>query len=259
MTSHVSTHIDALGHIGIGDTLYGGASANESVSDGGLSHGGIEQTPPFITRAVLIDVAAYKGVDRLDAGYAIQAADLEGALQAQGVDVSEGIIVLIHTGSDDTFLNSPEAHAASSPGLSLDAGRWLSRHRVVAVGADNHALEVQPGEVDGVLFPVHQHLLVNQGIYIIENMKLDELAERRVFESTLIMLPTKFTGATGAPVKDHRPALGRSHAPSPRHHPRAVCRHRQARRRRHGGGVSSQRYEAGSGRGAESPAASLHG
>ena len=201
MTSHVSTHIDALGHIGIGDTLYGGASANESVSDGGLSHGGIEQTPPFITRAVLIDVAAYKGVDRLDAGYAIQAADLEGALQAQGVDVSEGIIVLIHTGSDDTFLNSPDAHAASSPGLSLDAARWLSRHRVVAVGADNHALEVQPGEVDGVLFPVHQHLLVNQGIYIIENMKLDELAERRVFESTLIMLPTKFTGATGAPVR----------------------------------------------------------
>ena len=37
--------------------------------------------------------------------------------------------------------------------------------------------------------------------YIIENMKLDELAERRIFESTLIMLPTKFKGATGAPVR----------------------------------------------------------
>jgi kynurenine formamidase len=32
-------------------------------------------------------------------------------------------------------------------------------------------------------------------------MKLDELAARRIFESTLIMLPTKFRGATGAPVR----------------------------------------------------------
>ena len=201
LTTHVGTHIDALGHASIGDTLYGGASGEESVSDNGLSHGGIEKAPPFIARAVLIDVAAYKGVDRLDPGYAIQPEDLEGALQVQGVGVSEGAIVLIHTGSDETFLEDPEAHAGSTPGLSLDAARWLSSRRVVAVGADNHALEVQPGETLGVLFPVHQHLLVNQGIYIIENMKLDELVERRIFESTLIMLPTKFKGATGAPVR----------------------------------------------------------
>ncbi len=201
LTMHVSTHVDAIGHISIGNTLYGGASGEESVSDSGISHGGIEQAPPFIARAVLIDVAAYKGVDRLDPGYGIQPEDLEGALQAQGVDVSEGTIVLIHTGSDETFLENPEAHAASTPGLSLDAARWLSSRRVIAVGADNHALEVEPGETPGVLFPVHQHLIVNQGIYIIENMKLDELAERRIFESTLIMLPTKFKGATASPVR----------------------------------------------------------
>ena len=201
LTMHVSTHVDAIGHVSIGNTLYGGASGEESVSDNGLSYAGIEKAPPFIARAILIDLAAYKGVGRLDAGYAIQPEDLEGALRAQGVDVSEGTIVLIHTGSDETFLEDPEAHAASSPGLSLDAARWLSSRRVIAVGADNHALEVQPGETPGVLFPVHQHLIVNQGIYIIENMKLDELAERRIFESTLIMLPTKFKGATGAPVR----------------------------------------------------------
>ena len=201
LTTHVGTHIDALGHISIGDTLYSGASGANSATAGGISHGGIEESPSFIARAVLIDVAAYKGVDRLDPGYAIQPDDLEGALDAQGVDVSEGVIVLIHTGSDETFLEDPEPHAASTPGLSLDAARWLSSRRVVAVGADNHALEVQPGETPGVLFPVHQHLIVNQGIYIVENLKLDELAERRIFESTLIMLPTKFKGATGAPVR----------------------------------------------------------
>ena len=118
MTMHVSTHVDALGHVSIGNTLYAGAAGEESVSDNGLSHAGIDTAPPFIARAVLIDVAAYKGVDRLDPGYAIQPDDLEGALQAQGVDVSEGTIVLIHTGSDETFLERPEAHAESTPGLS---------------------------------------------------------------------------------------------------------------------------------------------
>ena len=201
LTMHVSTHIDAIGHISIGNTLYGGATGDASVSENGISHGGIEKAPPFIVRAILIDVAAYKGVDRLDPGYAIQPDDLEGALQRQGVDVSEGTIVLIHTGSDETFLETPEAHAASTPGISLDAARWLSSRRVIAVGGDNHALEVEPGEMPGVLFPVHQHLIVNQGIYIIENMKLDELAERQIFESTVIILPTKFKGATGAPVR----------------------------------------------------------
>lgn len=201
MTTHVGTHVDAIGHVSGGDTLYGGVSAAQVVSETGLTHAGIESAPPFIARAVLIDVAAYKGVDRLDPGYAIRPSDLEGALRAQGVDVTEGTIVLIHTGSDDTFLNDPAAHATSAPGLNLGVARWLSSRRVVAVGGDNHGLEVQPGETASQVFPVHQHLLVNQGIYIIENMKLDELADRGAYESTLIMLPTKFKGATGSPVR----------------------------------------------------------
>ena len=137
----------------------------------------------------------------MEAGYGITPDDLAGTARAQGVEVGEGMIALVHTGSDDTFLNDPVAHAASSPGLTLDAARWLSSRRVVAVGGDNQTLEVQPGEEEGVLFPVHQHFIVNQGIYIIENMKLDELAERRIYESTVIILPTKFRGATGSPVR----------------------------------------------------------
>ena len=44
-------------------------------------------------------------------------------------------------------------------------------------------------------------MLVNQGIYLIENMKLDEVAEKKIFESTVIMLPTRCRGATGSPVR----------------------------------------------------------
>lgn len=201
MTTHVSTHIDAIGHISIGDTLYSGASGKETVSASGIAYGGIEKAPPFIARAVLIDVAGYKGVDRLEAGYAITPEDLEGALRAQGSQITKGVIALIHTGSDETFLANSHAHAESTPGISMDAARWLSSRRVIAVGGDNHGVEVLPGETPGELFPVHQHFITNQGIYIIENMKLDELAERKVYESTVIILPTKFKGATAAPVR----------------------------------------------------------
>ena len=201
MTTHVSTHIDAIGHISVGDTLYSGASGKETVAVNGLAHGGIEKAPPFIARAVLIDVARYKGVDRLEAGYAITPEDLEGALKAQGSQITRGVIALLHTGSDESFLADPHAHAESTPGISLDAARWLSSRRVIAVGGDNHGVEVLPGETPGELFPVHQHLITNQGIYMIENMKLDELAARKAYESTVIILPTKFKGATAAPVR----------------------------------------------------------
>ena len=49
-----------------------------------------------------------------------------------------------------------------------------------------------------------QHMeneMSRMGIYLIENMKLDELAERKIFESTVIMLPTRYRGATGSPVR----------------------------------------------------------
>ena len=52
LTTHVGTHIDAIGHVSIGDTLYAGASVGSSVTEDGLTHGGIEKAPPFITRAV---------------------------------------------------------------------------------------------------------------------------------------------------------------------------------------------------------------
>ncbi len=201
LTTHVGTHIDALGHITIRDEMYNGVSESVGVLDQGLQHAGIEKAPPFIARAVLIDVAAYRGVSLLKPGFAIQPDDLEGALRRQGVTIRKGVIALIHTGSHKTFLENPVQHADTTPGISMAAARWLSSRKVVAVGADNHAIEVLPGEDPKLAFPVHQHLIVNQGIYLIENMKLDVLADRKINESTLIMLPAKFRGATGSPVR----------------------------------------------------------
>ncbi len=201
MTTHVSTHIDALGHVTIASEFYNGIPIEDGESDSGLTINGIEKSPPFIARGILIDVAAYKGVESLEAGYPITPADLQGALKKQGMKIPAGSIVFIHTGWGKNFTAQPQHYAHTGPGIGLAASKWLASQKVVAIGADNMALEVVPGEDPKAVFPVHQHLLVKQGIYIIENAKTDELAAKKLYQTTTVMLPTKFRGATGTPLR----------------------------------------------------------
>ena len=201
MTTHVSTHIDALGHATIATESYNGLHRDEAATDTGLTRQGIEQSPPFIARAVLIDVAAYKNVPSLEPGYAITPEDLQGALKQQGSTVPKGAVVYLHTGWGKNYTEDPERYAHTGPGIGLAASKWLAAQNVLAIGADNMALEVTPGEDPTIVFPVHQHLLVKQGIYIIENVKTDQLAAEKRYNSTTIMLPTKLRGATGTPLR----------------------------------------------------------
>ncbi|MBV9245133.1 MAG: cyclase family protein, partial [Methylobacteriaceae bacterium] len=45
------------------------------------------------------------------------------------------------------------------------------------------------------------HTLVEAGVYLIENLILDELARDGVKSFCFILLATKFRGATGCPVR----------------------------------------------------------
>ena len=48
--------------------------------------------------------------------------------------------------------------------------------------------------------PVHQIALVVNGIHLLENLKLDELAGKQVYEFALIVQPLKMQGGTGSTV-----------------------------------------------------------
>src|SRR5580700_2054989 len=103
MSDHSGTHIDQLNHVGIkqenGEYLiYNGIRNRDAIDTFGTRKLGIETMPPLITRGILIDVAGLKGVDFLEAGYAIQPNELDGALAAQGINVKRGDTVLVHTG-----------------------------------------------------------------------------------------------------------------------------------------------------------------
>jgi len=201
MTMHVGTHIDALGHFTIADEMYNGYSAEDSLGNWGLERLGIEQAPPIITRAVILDLAAYKGVEHLEGGTVVTPVDLEGAMRRQKVSIQQGDAVLMHTGWSKYFMTDNQKYVSAEPGLGEDSARWLTDQKVAAIGADNMAVEVMPMEDARKAFPVHQHLLVEKGVYIIENLRLDDPLKDGVYECLFILLPVKYKGATASPVR----------------------------------------------------------
>jgi kynurenine formamidase len=199
---HTGTHIDALCHQAENLQMYGGIMAGPaSQTSTGFKVLGVETIRPLVSRGVLLDVAGHAGVDRLPDLHAISNEELMQTAAAQGLAIAEGTVVLIRTGSGSLW-SDPATYLRSS-GLSSDASRWLANQRVLAVGADNMALDVI-GYVDpdmGVSLPGHVILLVRAGIYIIENLYLEELAKNRVYDFTFVCLPLKIAGATGSPIR----------------------------------------------------------
>ena len=86
---HGPTHWDGLAHIYGEGKLYNGYDARTSVTSRGALRNGVHHAADkVVTRGVLLDVARYKQVKRLAAGYAITPEDLEGAARKQGVSFS---------------------------------------------------------------------------------------------------------------------------------------------------------------------------
>jgi kynurenine formamidase len=185
--------------VGDEDLFYNGFKRSEFGTAYGLTKLGIENVGVFFVRGVLVDVAGYRGVERMKAGEVVTAADLEGALKRQGLTVREGEVVLIRTGHGQLWMKDNAEFSAGEPGLGMEAGQWLCDHKIVLVGTDTWAGEVVPPEDPDRPFPVHQLLLVRHGIYNLENLDLEELARDKVYEFAFIFAPLRLKGATGSP------------------------------------------------------------
>ena len=201
---HGAPTLDALGHIGHDGKLFGGVEATASEGPGGLLALGVEHYPAerFVNRAVLLDVARYKAVEVLEPGYEITAEDLAGTAEQQGVDVKAGDSVLIRTGFGQYFASDKAKYLGLRPGPGESAAQWLAEHKIFLTGADQLSYEVFPEQ--GTIFPAHRILLADNGIYIVENLNLEELAqvlaERGNYEFALVLNPPRIRGATGAAI-----------------------------------------------------------
>jgi kynurenine formamidase len=229
------TQIDALGHFGYlpqawdgkapfpadGARYYGGYTQKDvkPTSDSPLLKLGMEKMQPIITSAVLLDAKALVGKGQpMKAGEIVTAKHIEAMLKAQGLakrGILPGDVVYVRTGWGDNWKDpdTDKTYYAHAPGLSYDAAQYLGERRIVAIGLDTPFVDPvpegmlagkagpAPGVPAGVPFALHHHMLTQMGIHHIENAKLDEIANDRVWTSCTMILPPREKGSAGAAVR----------------------------------------------------------
>jgi len=196
----VGTQFDTFSHQMIGSSMYNCVTLDAAASRTGFTRLSVDQVGTLFTRGVLLDVAALKGVAALAENYEITPKDLQDALAAQKLTLQPGDAVLIHTGWGTLWGKDNARYQRVSPGIGTAAAEWLAKQDPMVVGADNTAVEISPNPDPDLAGPVHQIMLVVNGIHLLENLRLDELAARRAYEFALIVEPLKIQGGTGSTV-----------------------------------------------------------
>ena len=146
-------------------------------------------------------MAGADGGQFLENGRAVGPDDLKRALDKAKLALRPGDVVFVRTGWGKFFMTDNDKYLSGEPGLNEAAAHFLTSQDVVAIGADNMAVEVLPAEKHEILMPVHQHCLAEAGVYLVENLALDALAKAGIHSFCLAMIPIKFKGATGSPVR----------------------------------------------------------
>ncbi len=214
MCTCAGTHIDALSHVTYDGAMYNGFPATNVTASAGATTCGAERLPAIVTRGILLDVAAAKGVDGLDEvdpGYAITAEDLDLAADRAGVQVEPGDAVLVRTGEMRHFRAGRRKRYALGddyrfPGLSVHTVDWLHRHDVAAAFTDTYAYEAFPPPSPdwSDTLAVHMLHLRDMGLLQGQNWDLEDLAAACAasgrHDFLLLAAPEPITGATSAPV-----------------------------------------------------------
>ncbi len=195
---HLGTHIDALCHAWCDDCLYNGFPGSTVRSTTRALRCGVEKMPPLVTRGVLLDVVRLRG-RAAASGDTIGQAELQDAAAQAGVTLREGDAVLIRTGWLESQDPAQGIDFNAEPGIDVEAALWLAESGVAMVGADNFAIETLPFP-PGTVFPVHQRLIRDYGIPLLENAVLQPLAEAGATEFLFLGLPLPIAGATGSPL-----------------------------------------------------------
>jgi len=198
MPLHIGTHVDALCHAWYDDKLYNGYLGNTIRSTSGAAHLGIEKMPPIFTKGVLLDIVRMRG-RALYQSEIITEHDLEQACLKQNITIKKGDAILIRTGWLEAQKNESHVSFNEEQGINKEAAQWLADKEVCVVGADNYAVEVLPFK-ENTIFPVHQLLIRDYGISLIEGLMLDHLVAAGRFEFLFVSSPLPFVGGTGSPI-----------------------------------------------------------
>jgi kynurenine formamidase len=233
-TANQGTQMDAFGHFAYTEKVWDGEAKiknNEIKYFDGLTQDdvkqtqnspllklGIENVPPIITSALLLDVRKFANQGKkYSAGEFITRDDLEITLQKSGLSkrgIIPGDVIMIYTGWSDYYKDpdTTKIYYSTAPGISYDAAKYLASKEVVAVGLDTCCVDARPdpnnpdsfkqpeGTPKNQSFPVHDYFLTKVGVHTLENLNLKKIANNGVYESCTMILPLKSKGSAGSPI-----------------------------------------------------------
>ncbi|WP_078429648.1 cyclase family protein [Alkalihalobacterium alkalinitrilicum] len=199
LNTHGATHMDALSHVWYDQQLYNGYS-EDSVKSKGAKHCGIEKVKGITTRAVLLDLPTFKGVEHLEGGEVITPEMLDECAASQGIKVKPGDMVFIRTGWLKMLDKDPQLFEHSEPGIGEACVQWIYEKEIIGIATDNLAVEVKPEERKDAVLPVHMKALRDLGVYFMELFNFEELAKDQVYECMFVAAPLSITGAVGSPI-----------------------------------------------------------
>ncbi len=227
----VGTQFDGPGHIGVrtskGDFFYNGRMLSKVAGAYGVGPLGVEHVADkgYVCRGVLLNAAAYRGMDRLpvpapppnkgDPGI-ITDEDVKAMVKRQGIaPIGEGDCVFLYTGHGniwhprdwDTYDAAEKKKRVAEfnsgePGFGISACNYLAERKIILTGADTWAVEAVAPTFGGETaqpFECHLRLQPREGIWNIENLDLSQLVEDNVSEFLFVWSPLKIKGATGSP------------------------------------------------------------
>ncbi len=194
----VGTQLDGFAHQLYGDSFYNCFKFEDIATRTGYKKLGVENIGSLISRGILIDIAALKGVDMIEQDYEITLSDIHQALNRQNTKIESGDAVIINTGWGGNRGVNNDIYGTNTPGIGIESAQWLVEKQPILVGTDTCCVEFRSPE--NRRLDVHSLLLIEQGIYMIENMALEQIAKEKVYEFLFIVQPLKLKGATGSAV-----------------------------------------------------------
>ena len=203
-----STQYDALGHLWYDGKLWNGFDARTTI--GGLDKASVEPIAQrgVVGRAVLLDMARFRGKDTLDKGETFTHEDLMACAQAQGTPIEKRDILIIRTNFLQLFFEQGEAfyEGFNEPGLvySPELVQWFQDMEIPNLVTDTIANEVTTDPNNGIALVLHNALMRNLGVTLTEITDLEQLAadcaEDGRYAFLYVAAPLKVAKGSGSPV-----------------------------------------------------------
>jgi kynurenine formamidase len=200
------THLDALNHMAWNGQFYNGVpAAAVTAALGGPFGSGERVSRGVVARGVLLDAPLALGLDWIEPDSPITAAHLEACQQAAAVEVQPGDVVIIRTGRDRRLRERGAAASGSADMAGLDVAclPWLHEREVAMLACEGFH-EVVPARYDDVETPVHVLALVGMGLWLIDNVAADGLAQActdsQSWQFLFVLSAIALKNSTGIPV-----------------------------------------------------------